>query len=67
VISKPSPEQKQQTQLIASALNRLTGGLIVAALILAGTMLYVNGDWRLGIGGWVLGTIVMMGMMMQRK
>jgi len=67
VISKPSPEQKQQTQLIASALNRLTGGLIVAALIVAGTMLYVNGDWRLGIGGWVLGTIVMMGMMMQRK
>lgn len=66
VISKPSPEQKQQTQLIASALNRLTGGVIVAALIVAGTLLYMNGDWRLGIGGWGVALIVLVWMMIKK-
>jgi len=67
VISKPSPEQKQQTQLIASALNRLTGGVIVAALIIGGTLLYVNEDWRLGSGAWGVGLIVLVWMMIQGK
>ncbi|MBI5712151.1 MAG: hypothetical protein HZC38_01810 [Chloroflexi bacterium] len=67
MISKPSPEQKQQTQLIASALNRLTGGMIVAALIVAGTTLVVNGNWELGIGGWGIGLLVLVWMMVRER
>jgi len=67
VMNKPSPEEKQQTLLITSALNRLTGGLIAAALIVSGTMLVVNGNWRLGIGGWGLSLLVLVWIVMQKK
>ena len=67
VISKPSPEQKHQTQLIASALNRLTGGLIVAALITSGTFLIVNGYALLGIGNWGVALVVLAWMIVWRR
>lgn len=54
IINKPSPEQKRQAAQLNAALNRLTGGVAFAALLTAGTVLYVNGESGLGIGGWIL-------------
>jgi len=41
--------------------------VIVAALIVAGTVLYVNGDWRVGIGGWGMALMMLVWIMGQGK
>ncbi len=59
VTTRPSPEQKRQAEKLNTALNRLTGGIVFAALLTAGTLLYVNGENNLGIGGWVVAAMVL--------
>lgn len=54
VITRPSPEQLQQAQQLNAALNRLTGGLVFTALLVAGTLLYINGQASVALGGWVM-------------
>jgi predicted unusual protein kinase regulating ubiquinone biosynthesis (AarF/ABC1/UbiB family) len=67
VISRPSPEQKQQAESLNAALNRLTGGLVFAALLAVGAMLYLNDQPALGIGGWAVAGAVLLWMAAQNK
>jgi len=67
VVSRPSPEQKQQANRLNAALNRLTGGLVFAALLAAGTVLYVNGQVMFGAGGWMLAGITLLWMLAQGR
>ncbi len=60
VISRPAPEQLRQTALLTAALNRLTGGVVAAALLVAGTVLYVSGQPSLGVGGWTLAALALL-------
>jgi predicted unusual protein kinase regulating ubiquinone biosynthesis (AarF/ABC1/UbiB family) len=67
VVSRPSPEQKQQADRLNAAINRLTGGLVFAALLAAGTVLYVNGQAMFGAGGWALAGITLLWMLAQGR
>jgi len=67
VVARPSPEQKRQAQQLNAALNRLTGGLLFAALLMAGAVLYVNGQWGLGATGWALAAAALLWMLVQSR
>ncbi len=67
VTTRPSPEQKQQANQLTAAINRLTGGLMFAALLGVGTVLYLNRQPSLGIGGWVLAGAVLLWMAGQNR
>ncbi|MEK6575237.1 MAG: AarF/ABC1/UbiB kinase family protein [Chloroflexota bacterium] len=67
VISRPSPEQKRQAERLNATLNRLTGVVVFAALLAAGTVLYVTGQMGIGIGGWVLAGVALLWMVMQSR
>jgi predicted unusual protein kinase regulating ubiquinone biosynthesis (AarF/ABC1/UbiB family) len=65
VVSKPSPEQRQQAKQLNATLNRLTGGLVLATLVIAGTMLYINGQTGIAVAGWALAGVTLIWMAAQ--
>lgn len=67
VITRPSPEQQQQAHQLNAALNRLTGGLIFTGLTVAGTLLYINGQTSIAIGGWVLAGLTLLWIVIQGR
>jgi predicted unusual protein kinase regulating ubiquinone biosynthesis (AarF/ABC1/UbiB family) len=67
VITKPSPEQKRQAAQLNTALNRLTGGVVFAALAVAASLLYVNGQPAVAVGGWILAGGILLWVLIQGR
>jgi len=67
VTTKPSPEQKRQADQLNAALNRLTGGIVFAALAVAASFLFVNGQQIVAVGGWILAGGVLLWMTTQGR
>lgn len=59
VIHKPTLEQGREARALTRAIRRLAHSVVGAALCLAGTALYLNGQPALGIGGWGLAGVVL--------
>jgi predicted unusual protein kinase regulating ubiquinone biosynthesis (AarF/ABC1/UbiB family) len=55
VQSKPDPATRRQQRRLEQAINRLATGVIFASLVIAGTVLVVNGERGFGIAGYALG------------
>ncbi len=67
VLSRPSPEQRQQAHQLNAALNRLTGGFMFAALVIAGAMLYINGQTTVALAGWGLAGLTLIWLTVQGR
>lgn len=67
VVTRPSPEQKRQSAQLNAALNRLTGGIIFAGLVIASTTVYVNGQTTMGVVGWALAGVALLWMALQSR
>ncbi|MEK9164574.1 MAG: AarF/UbiB family protein, partial [Chloroflexota bacterium] len=58
VITRAPEAQRRQLDQLNTAINRLTGGIVFVGLLTAGTVMFVNGQEQLGIGGWILAGVL---------
>jgi predicted unusual protein kinase regulating ubiquinone biosynthesis (AarF/ABC1/UbiB family) len=65
--TRPSVEQKRQAAQLNAALNRLTGGVMFAALAISGAVLYVNGQTAAGAVGWALAATTLLWLAVQGR
>ncbi len=60
----PDRSLQRQFARVEQSAQRVFWGMIVSALLVAGTVLYVNQQFWLGVGGWALAGIMLLGSML---
>lgn len=65
--ARAAPELEQQVVALRRAFDRLTVAVIASALLLAGTVLLVAGERRIGVGLLALASVLVMAIMLWRS
>jgi predicted unusual protein kinase regulating ubiquinone biosynthesis (AarF/ABC1/UbiB family) len=58
IITRMDDEQFKQVLRLTTSINRLAGGILISAMVIMGTLLFINDQHEAGILGWGIGVIV---------
>jgi predicted unusual protein kinase regulating ubiquinone biosynthesis (AarF/ABC1/UbiB family) len=67
VTARAAPELERRLHSLGRSVDRLVASVVCAALLLAGTVLYLNGDRGLGVGALVLAVLALAGIVLSAR
>ena len=67
VTARAAPELERRLHSLGRSVDRLVASVVFAALLLAGTVLYLNGERGLGVGALVLAVLALAGIVLSAR